>query len=48
MRLPENLNHPRSCLRFLVAANDNPITPAPAYKSATAAPYGTYFCATYK
>ena len=48
MRLPENLNHPSSCLRFLVAANDNLITPAPAYKSVTAAPYGTYFCETYK
>lgn len=33
-----------SCLHFLVAANDNPMTPAPAYKSATDAPYGTYFC----
>jgi len=27
-----------------VAANDNPMTPAPAYKSATADSYGTYFC----
>lgn len=33
-----------SCLHFLEAANDNPMTPAPAYKSATDAPYGTYFC----
>lgn len=33
-----------SCLHFLVAANDNPITPAPAYKSATDAPRGTYLC----
>lgn len=44
MRLPEHLNRLRSCLHFLEAANDNPITPAPAYKSATAVPYGTYFC----
>jgi len=27
-----------------VAANDNPMTPAPAYKSATSDSYGTYFC----
>lgn len=27
-----------------MAANDNPMTPAPAYKSATADSYGTYLC----
>lgn len=32
------------CLHFLVATNDNPIAPPPAYKPATAAPRGTYLC----
>ena len=33
-----------TCLHFLVAATDNPMLPAPAYKSTTDDPYGTYFC----
>lgn len=33
-----------SCLHFLDVANDNPITPAPAYRSATDDPPGTYLC----
>ena len=35
MRLPDNLSHLSSCLHFLVVANDNPMTPALAHKSAT-------------
>lgn len=33
-----------SFLHFLAEASDNPMTPAPAYRSVTDAPTGTYLC----
>lgn len=38
------MNNVCSCLHFLDVANDSPITPAPAYRSATDDPPGTYLC----
>nr|BAC42790.1 unknown protein [Arabidopsis thaliana] len=43
-RLRTDVNNLCSCLHFLDVANDNPITPAPAYRSATDDPPGTYLC----
>lgn len=39
-----DMNNLCSCLHFLDVANDSPITPAPAYRSATDDPPGTYLC----